>query len=232
MAENGTILAIGGLSPETAPTLFASVVAQAPEPRPRVGFLPTASADSEDSIRRFYKTFDTLACEPAHLELFGRVRDPAAFIGAQDVILVGGGNTKSMLGLWREWGVDGLLREAWQAGTLLAGFSAGAICWFEEAFCDAWENDFRSIPGLGFLPGSACPHYDREPVRGPSYIRQVEAGSLRPGIAIDDHCAVRFEGTTATRVFATHPDARAYTVREGQGAGPLAVPHEVLNGRG
>ena len=231
--EPRQIIAIGGLSPDSAPLLFAYLVEQTGLRRPRVGFLPTASGDAESHLERFYALFGDLACEPAHLGLFGRVGEPEAFIRGQDLILVGGGNTKSMLGLWKEWQLDRLLGEAWQAGTVLAGFSAGAICWFEHALCDAWAEALRPIPGLGLLPGSCCPHFDGEPQRRPAYLEQVGSGAIPAGIAIDDDCAVHVRGTVASSIVTTRAEAGAYRVAPSAGsaeATPLELPTRILSG--
>jgi dipeptidase E len=206
------IIAIGALSPATAPAFYRYLLGQCAAERPRVGFLPTASADEAAIAARFYQGFSQLPCVASHLSLFGRVADPAAFLRAQDIVLVGGGNTKSMLGLWREWGVDELLREAWNGGTILCGFSAGAVCWFEEALCDAWSDRLGPIPGLGFLAGSCCPHYDDQPGRRPTYQGEIRDGNISAGLAIDRGCAVHFNGTEPVRVVSARPGARAYAV--------------------
>jgi len=216
--EQRQIIAIGGLSPRSAEPFYRYILGQSPAGRPRVGFLPTASADSDAIIVRFYEAFSRLSCRPSHLPLFGRVADPAGFVRAQDVLLVGGGNTKSMLGLWREWRLDEALREAWQAGTVLSGFSAGAICWFSEALCDAWADRLAPVPALGLLSGSCCPHYDGEVERRPTYRRLVARGEMQPGLGIGDDCAVHFTGLEPTAVVAARRGASACVVaREADG---------------
>jgi len=131
------IIAMGGVSPQSVGPLCEYALQQAGVSEPRIGFLATATADSEQHIDRFYEICADLACRPSHFGLFGRVVQPAPYLAKQDVVLVGGGNTRSMLGLWREWGLDAMLREAWQSGVVLAGFSAGAICWFEFGVTDS-----------------------------------------------------------------------------------------------
>ena len=217
MEDERQIVAVGGVSRESAPALYRYLLDQCATPTPRVGFLPTANADSDSSLVRFYAGFSGLTCRPSHLKLFGRVSSPEQFVRDQDLILVGGGNTKSMLGLWREWGLDASLRDAWNRGTLLAGFSAGAICWFAEAVCDSWADRLVAIPALGMLPGSCCPHYDGEAERRPAFQEMLRAGEVSAGIAIDDDCAVHFRGVAPSAVLRLRPDAGAYAVavREG-----------------
>jgi peptidase E len=136
------------------------------------------------------------------------------------VIVVGGGNTANMLAIWRLHGFDRILREAWEHGTVLCGGSAGAICWFEASVTDSFGPQLAGMrDGLGFLPGSACPHYDGEELRRPRYLELVRDG-FPAGIAIDDSAAVRFDGTAIGEVLATREGARAYRV-SAEGEGPL-----------
>jgi peptidase E len=134
------------------------------------------------------------------------------YLSDQDVILVGGGNTKSMLGVWREWALDNLLREAWESGTVLAGFSAGAICWFEQGLSDAWADRLAPVPGLGILPGSCCPHYSSEPDRRPIYHQLLLEGEISAGVGIDDGCAIHFQGRSPAHVVAVQDGAGACSV--------------------
>jgi len=223
--RNRQIIALGGVSKSGGTALFNYVLEQAEATNPRIGFLPTASADSDDSIVRFYEAFTTQPCRPSHLKLFGRVRDPAAFIREQDILLVGGGNTRTMLGVWREWGLDSLLREAWESGTVVAGFSAGAICWFEEALSDAWADRLGVIAGLGFLKGSCCPHFSNEPDRRPAYHRLLRSGEISSGIGIDDDCAVHFFDASPRRVVKATAAAGAYAL-SARGGSILETPLE------
>jgi peptidase E len=206
------IIAIGGATAQVDVALFPYVVAQARRPSPRVALLPTASGDSEAFIAKFYEHFSRLACEPSHVGLFGRVPDLEKYILAQDVILVSGGNTKSMLALWREWGLDGLLRQSWEAGAVLAGFSAGAICWFAEGLSDAWADRLRPVAGLSLLSGSCCPHYGNEPERRPVFQSLVARGEIGSGIGIDDGAAVHFRDSRVAAIVTARPEANAYSV--------------------
>jgi peptidase E len=129
-----------------------------------------------------------------------------------DAILVCGGNTANMLAVWRVHGFDRILREAWESGVVLFGWSAGMICWFEAGVTDSFGPQLAGMrDGLGLLPGSACPHYDGEERRRPVYRRLVEEG-FPPGIALDDGAAARFAGTELVEVVASVPGARGYRV--------------------
>ena len=131
---------------------------------------------------------------------------------AHDVVVVPGGNTANMLAIWRVHGFDEILREAWQAGILLTGWSAGMICWFEAGVTDSFGPQLAGMrDGLGLLPGSACPHYDGEDLRRPVYRRLVEEG-FPAGIALDDAAAARYSGTELVEVVATSPGSGGYLV--------------------
>jgi peptidase E len=193
-------------------SLFPYVVDQARRSRPRVGFLPTASGDAESFIAKFYQHFSGVTCDASHLGLFGRVRDLEKYVAEQDVILVSGGNTRSMLALWQVWGLDVLLRRAWEAGTVLAGFSAGAVCWFDEGLSDSWADRLAPVAGLGLLSGSCCPHYSNEPERRPAFHQRIACREIQPGIGIDDGAAVHFEGARAAKVVTARAGANAHAV--------------------
>jgi dipeptidase E len=229
MSEAFQIIALGGggfsMEPSN-PRLDRYILAQARVEEPAVAFLPTASGDSESYVMRFYAAFSRFRCRPTHLQLFNRTPDLRAYLLSQDVIYVGGGNTKSMLGVWREWGLPEVLREAGEAGVLLAGLSAGAICWFEQGLTDSFVGDLRPLQGLGFLPGGCVPHYNGEAERQPTYHRLLKSGEMKPGLAIDDGAAVHFVNGEVRRVVTSRPGVTAYRVRVRNGAveeEPLAV---------
>ncbi len=218
MKDERQIIAFGGLTPAGVDPFYQYVLSQVPRPNPRVGFLPTASADSDASIVRFYQGLSESCCKPSHLKLFGRVADPEQFLAEQDVVLVGGGNLKSMIALWREWGIDEMLRSAWSRGTILGGLSAGATCWFEQALTDSWADRQAATPGLGILSGSCCPHYHSEADRRPEYQRMIGNGEIAPGVAIDDDCGLHFRGTELSAVVTVQSGVGAYSVGVQAGA--------------
>jgi peptidase E len=196
---------------------------------PRVAFIATASAEPDNYLVSFYTSFLRLGCKPSHLSLFKRTPDLRTYLLGQDVIYVGGGNTKSMLAVWRDWGLPELLREAWETGTVLAGVSAGAICWFEHGLTDSWAGSLRPLDCLGFLPGSCCPHYDGEAERRPSLHRLLAAGEIAAGIAIEDWAGVHFIGTKIERVVSAKAGSRAYSLRVVNGlVQEVALPVEYL----
>ena len=200
----------GGFSDGSSLAVDRYVLKQARSPTPRVAFVGTASGDADSYVARFYTAFSKLECRPTHLPFFRRTPALREFALAQDVIYVGGGNTRSMLAVWRDWGLPEVLREAWESGTLLAGISAGAICWFEQGVSDSGSASLGAIECLGLLPGSCCPHFDGEAERRPSYGRMLSDGTIGSGVGIDDAAAVHYVGTELDRVVCASPGSTAY----------------------
>ena len=194
------------------------VIAQSGAPNPRVAFVPTASGEPDQYVASFYPAFLKLGCRPSVLTFFKRTPDLRTFLLNQDVIYVGGGNTKSLLAVWRDWGVDTILREAWESGIVLTGVSAGAICWFEDGLTDSFSDGLRPLRCLGFLPGSCCPHYDGEPQRRPSYHQLLKEGAIAPGVAIEDWTGVHFKDGEIVKVVSSKRGARAYSMRAADGS--------------
>ncbi|WML28794.1 Type 1 glutamine amidotransferase-like domain-containing protein [Neobacillus sp. OS1-32] len=210
------IIALGGggfsMEPEN-PLLDTYILQQSHKPIPKICFLATASGDADGYISNFYRFFERQNCEPSHLSLFRpSTRDLEGFILDKDIIYVGGGNTKNLLVLWKEWGLDKILNKAWNQGIILAGISAGSICWFEEGVTDSYGDQLEPIKALGFLKGSNCPHYDGEAERRPAYHRLIETGKLQSGIAVDDGAAVHFIEQDLYQAVSSRPDAKAYQV--------------------
>ena len=178
---------------------------------PSVCFIPTASGDSENYIFRFYDAFSRLDCQPSFLSLFKLpTADLEDFILGKDVLYVGGGNTRSMMALWREWGLTEILRKAYLSGIIMAGISAGANCWFEECLTDSVPGKVLVWPCLGLLPGSFSPHFDGETERRPSFHRLLLEEKVKAGLAADDGAAVHFVDEQLERVVSSRPEARAY----------------------
>jgi dipeptidase E len=206
----------GGFSMEPENLLLDRfVLSIAAVPQPKVCFIGTASGDSQTYIDKFYAAFNTLPSAPTDLSLFKpHTTDIRSFVLEQDVIYVGGGNTRNLLVLWREWGLDAILREAWQSGIVMAGISAGSICWFQQGLSDSVvPGDLAPLDCLGFLPGSNSPHYDGEPGRRPAYHRFIREGKLWAGCAADDGAALHFIGEKLAHVVSSRETARAYSVR-------------------
>ena len=207
----------GGFSMESGnPLLDDYVLGLCEPPRPRVCFLPTASGDADHYVVRFYRAFPADRCEASHVSLFRREQGPGdlrAHLLSQDLIYVGGGSVLSLLGVWRAHGIDRILADAWRAGVILCGLSAGSLCWFEAGTTDSFGPQLAPFTdGLGFIPGSHAPHYDGEPNRRPHYQRLVAEGVLPAGYAADDGAALVFHGTEVAEVVASRPDARGYRV--------------------
>jgi peptidase E len=211
----GTIVAMGGLpwEDEVRRRLLEDYVfGLTGKERPRVLFVPTAVADAPDLTLWGYSALGDRA-QISHVAFFPwpppELRKAAL---EQDVIFVSGGNTANALAIWRTHGFDQILHEAWEAGVVLTGWSAGMLCWFEAAVTDSFGPELQGMrDGLGFLPGSACPHYDGEERRRPVYTELVEAG-LPAGLAADDGVALHFVGTGLHEVVTARPGATAYRV--------------------
>jgi dipeptidase E len=189
------------------------VVAQSGAEHARVCFVPTASGEPDHYLSSFYAAFLKLGCQPSVLSFFKRTPDLHSFLLNQDVIFVGGGNTKSLLAVWRDWGVVDILRQTWESGVVLTGVSAGAICWFEQGLTDSFSDQLRPLECLGFIPGSCCPHYDGEPQRRPSYHQLLTSEEIRAGVAIEDWTGVHYIGKEIHRVVSSKRGARAYSMR-------------------
>jgi dipeptidase E len=213
-----TIVGLGGGGETLAQTarLWDYVLGLARKDRPRMLFLPTAIADSDEGIVWFYERFAGRA-ELRHLKTFPYPPDDLReLVLGQDLICVSGGNTANMLAIWRVHGIDELLREAWENGTVLWGASAGMICWFEQGVTDSFGPQLEGMDCLGWLEGSACPHYDGEELRRPRY-RELVDGGMKDGIAAEDGVAVRYVGTEVVEIVTCRPGTAAYRVtRDGE----------------
>ena len=217
-----TIFAMGGggftMEPGN-PALDDYVRSLAPAREPRICLLPTAGGDSEDQIRRFHATFHDQLCETSYISLFRLGSKPVPLrehLLAQDVIYVGGGSMINLLALWRAHGLDEILREAWQAGIVLAGLSAGSMCWFEWGVTKSVGRPTLAR-GLGFLPGSNSVHYDGEPARRTIYRRLVADRTIPSGYGVDDGVGLRFEGARLVDAVSSRPHARAVWVQPHHG---------------
>lgn len=184
--------------------------------RPRLCYLPTAAADRQSSIDRWYSYCEPLDVEPhyqaAFISSYSMDQSWEEVFLSMDGIVVSGGNTLNQQAIWRAQGIDVVLREAWNRGIILGGASAGSLCWFEEGTTDSRPKELSKVEALSFLPGSHSPHYDGEVERRPAYHRLIASGELKPGWACDNDAGIYFEGTEATRFVSTRADARVYYV--------------------
>ena len=169
------------------------ILDQTGKEKPNICFIPTATGDNEAYKVNYYSTFSKLDCNPIHLDFFKRTPDLEQLIPQQDAIFVGGGNTKSMLAVWKDWNLDTLLKEAYEKGVVMSGVSAGANCWFERAVVDSWEEDLRVIDCMGFIKGICCPHYDEEPQRRPAVKTFLEDGIIDSCYSVEGNCALHIK---------------------------------------
>lgn len=179
---------------------------------PKVCFVPTASGDALSAIDKFYLNMKKHNVEASHLSLFkppqGSLRD---FVMDKDVFYVGGGNTRNLMVLWKEWGLDRLLKEAYQAGKVVGGISAGSLCWYEYGVTDSVTGQLNKLACTGVLKGSNCPHYDVEVERRPAFHRLVLEG-MPGGIACDNSVAAVFENEKFVEFVSSVPTANGYFV--------------------
>jgi peptidase E len=226
MAADGRrhVVAIGGgmLMPrDGTPFHVQHAIALSGKPAPRLCVLNQAVGDDPAYYLRFYDRLANSPAEVRHLSLFPmpNVPDPEDFLLSQDIIFVGGGSVANMIAVWRVHGIDQILRKAWHAGIVLAGSSAGGICWFEGGTTDSFGARLRPYSdALGLLPGSFCPHYDSEAERRPLYQRLVADATLSGGLACDDGVGAHYVDDLLADVVADRPDGAAYRV-EPDGAG-------------
>ena len=211
------IVALGGLgeADDEAGRLVRFALGLTGKERPRVCLVPTASNEMPEYMLRFYENLSGHA-DCSHVSFFPWPRaDLREHVLAQDAIFVSGGNTANLLAIWRTHGFDEIIREAWEQGIVLAGSSAGMICWFEAGVTDSFGPQLEGMrDGLGFLPGSACPHYDGEEQRRPVYTRLV-ANGFPSGLAADDAVGLHFVGTELNEVVTSRDGSRAYRVDPG-----------------
>jgi dipeptidase E len=211
------ILAMGGggftMEPDN-PVLDDFVLELAGVREPRILFLPTASGDPTAQITAFHARFGQRACRAEHLSLFrlhGSDRSASEIVLEQHVIYIGGGSMRNLLAIWRAHGLDEVLAEAWERGIVLAGLSAGAMCWFQGGITRS-SGPPETIEGLGLLPGSLTVHADGEPERLPAFMDAVRSGALPGGWAADDGVGLLFRGIELERVVSSRPGAAAMRV--------------------
>jgi len=205
----------GGFTMEpTNPLLDDFVLGLSPSKEPRVVFLPTAAGDTTGQINAFQARFADRLCAPEHLSLFRLAESKRPLeevvLGA-DIIYVGGGSMRNLLAIWRAHGLDRLLVEAWSAGTVLAGLSAGAMCWFQAGVSRS-SGPPEPLAGLGLLEGSLTVHADGEPERLPVWLAAVRDGTLPGGWALDDGVGLLFRGRMLERIVSSRPGAGAQRV--------------------
>jgi peptidase E len=184
--------------------------------RPKLLYLPTASADSSAGIISWYRSCAPLEVYPLVQESFiASSRQSQSWedvLLSVDGIVASGGNTLNQQAIWKAQGIDVILKQAWDRGIVLGGASAGSLCWFEEGTTDSRPKELTVVKCLGFLKGSHCPHYDREPARRPLYQKLIGSGEMKPGYACDNDAGIYFEDNDVRRVVSTRANAKVYYV--------------------
>ena len=198
-------------------TAFIRYMAQLTgKPRPKLCYLPTASADSQAGTITWFKNCAPLnveaSAQDSFIESLSQVRSWEEVLLSVDGIVCSGGNTLNQQAIWKAQGIDVVLRKAWDQGIVLGGASAGSLCWFEEGTTDSRPKVLTTVQCLGFLKGSHCPHYDREPERRPLYRKLIGSGQMKPGYACDNDAGIFFLDNEVKRVVSTRADAKVYYV--------------------
>jgi len=183
--------------------------------RPKLLYLPTASADRPDGTITWFRNCASLDVEPSVQESFissyRQTKGWDEVLLSVDGIVASGGNTLNQQAIWKAQGIDAILRQAWDRGIVLGGASAGSLCWFEEGTTDSRPKELSTVQCLGFLKGSHSPHYDREAPRRPLYQKLIGSGQMKPGYACDNDAGIYFEDNEVKRVVSTRPEARSTT---------------------
>ena len=196
--------------------------------KPNVCFIPTATGDNDTYKLNFYKSFSKLQCNPSHIDFFKRTIELEEQIHSQDVIYVGGGNTKSMLAVWKEWGFDLILKKAYNSGKVMSGVSAGAICWFEKGITDSYKNNLSILNCLNFVKGISCPHYDEEASRRPYVENLIKEGTINSCIGIQGSAALHLKNGKpfCSLNFGDNRSTYLVTMRNSR---LLNIPYESIN---
>ena len=208
----GQIIAIGGGGFGIKANIEEYIISQSNASKPNICFIPTASAEDKAYTVRYYSTFAKFNCNPTHLNFFQRTPRLASLINKQDIIYVGGGNTKSMLAVWKEWKLDKLLLKAYNRGAILCGVSAGSICWFEKGVTDSWASNLNVIDCLGFVKGNNCPHYNSEKDREPSVHKFLNDKVIDSCYASDDGAALHFNDGKLVSAISFYKNANSYDI--------------------
>ncbi|MGQ0511866.1 MAG: Type 1 glutamine amidotransferase-like domain-containing protein [Betaproteobacteria bacterium] len=230
------ILAIGGggfLMEEGPSPIDRYLLSLANSDKPRVCFVPTPSGDLPEHLDKFYEAYPTALCDPSHLSFFRKPSEKSIALEkfeehvlSQDIVFIGGGNTKSALAVWREWGLDVVLGKALVAGVILSGMSAGAMCWFQQGLTDSfWSPEYRPLKCLGFLVGGCGVHYNGDPKRRHALHAAVQASAIKPSIAIDDYAGVLYCDGQFNKVLSWRDGSTAYRVSMQDGRA-IEVPYD------
>ena len=202
------------------------ILEQSHSDNPRICFIPTATGDDQGYVDNFYKAFEGLRCETSHINLFKRTIDLEKHIFQQDIIYVGGGNTKSMLAVWKDWGLDLILKNAYEKGIIMSGVSAGAICWFDQGITDSWSDHQATLDCLGFVKGICCPHYDEEPERIPYVKKSLLSEDFKSCLAIEGYAALHLVDDIPKFSVSFKSGTNCHNVKNINGS----IAHEIIDG--
>jgi peptidase E len=231
---SGPIVAMGGaefaMRAENE-ALHDYVLGLASRPEPKICLLPTASGDPQEQITSFHAAMDRRGCVATSISLFrlGEIRiDLASHLLAQDIVYVTGGNMVNLMALWREHGLDEILCEAHRRGTVLCGYSAGSMCWFEWGVSRGVGQPVATR-GLGLIEGSHCVHYAQDPSRRSAYRELLGTGAVPAGLALDDHAGALFRDGAMVEAVRSRESAGAYRVEAGpDGVVETALPVRLI----
>jgi dipeptidase E len=208
-----TIFAYGG---QFNKQLMRYVIGLTKKQNPKICFLPTATGDAPTGIIAWYEVCEDLPMRPyvqkVYIASYTTKQTFEEKLLSMDAIIVGGGNTLNMMAIWKAQGIDTVLRKAYDKGIVLAGGSAGSLCWFQAGTTDSRPKELSIVQGLGFIQTSHCPHYHSEPLRKPLYFENILKGKLSPGYAIDDLAGIVFENEKYVRSVAVDDKNQTYYV--------------------
>ena len=208
-----TVFAYGG---QFTKQFMRYVITLTKKQNPRICFLPTATGDNAATIVSWYEVCQDLPMQPyvqkTYIASYTETKTFEENLLSMDAIIVSGGNTLNMLAIWKAQGIDTVLKKAYNKGIVLAGGSAGSLCWFDGGTTDSRPKDLSIIHGLAFIAASHCPHYHSEPMRKPLYFDNILRGRLTAGYAIDDLAGVVFENEQFIRTVAIDDKSHAYYV--------------------
>jgi len=213
----GQIIAVGGGSFALKSSIEKYILDQSSSTNPNVCFIPTASAENKAYIVQYYSIYSKLNCNPVHINLFERTPRLDSILNKQDVIFVGGGNTKSMLAVWREWKLDKLIAKAYNRGAVLCGVSAGSICWYEYGITDSWASNLNVIECLGLIKGVNCPHYSSEKDRRPSVHKFILENKITSCVASEDGAALHYKNGVLHTSVSFLKDAKSFDISMKEG---------------
>ena len=208
-----TIFAYGGQINEV---FVRYVISLTKKEHPKICFIPTAAADNPSYINYWYELCLNLPVKPSVLRVFiNSSPDQKSFeesLLQMDAIIVGGGNTLNMVAIWKAQGIDTVLRKAYDKGIILAGGSAGSLCWFTNGITDSRPQKLSIVQGLGFINASHCPHFSGEKERKPLYESYILKNEMQPGYACDDLAGMLFQNGKLVKALSLNKDNNVYYV--------------------